>query len=108
MLLVDLGDGDVTSAQAQAGVSFPFVVEGVDAVEFDCAERVDEEAEHATGSDGGELQGVAELGGRQHAGFVDDHGGADGKVVTVIGWAVEAVLDEQLVERVGDQPGLVG
>jgi hypothetical protein len=33
--------------------------------------------------------------------IVHHDGGADGQVVAVLRWAVEAVLDEQLVEGVG-------
>ncbi len=97
----------------------------MDTVEFDRAECVDEQSEHAAAADGGELQRVAdqrdppafqvgqigefgEFGGRHHAGLVDDHRGADREVVAVVGWTVETVFDQQLVERVGHQPGLVG
>ena len=50
---------------------------------------------------------LGELLGREHPGFVDDHGGADGEVVAVVGRPVEGVLDEQLVDRVGGDAGLL-
>ena len=41
MGVVDLGDADVASPESQARLSFPFLVEAVDLVELDRAERVD-------------------------------------------------------------------
>ena len=124
-LVVDLADLDVTAPQSEAGVAFPVVVEAVDAVELDGAERVDEQSEHAAAADGGELQRVAderdppalhvgevgqfgELGGGHHPGLVDDDGRPDRQVVAPFGWPVEPVLDEELVERVGLHAGLGG
>ena len=123
VLVVDVGDVEVTVAQAQAGVAFPRVVEAVDPVQLDGIEGVDQQPEHAAPADGGELQRVPDQhdppaanvgqvgqlgqpGGGDHPGFVDDDGGADGEVVAVIGWPVEAVFDEQLVDRVGGDTGL--
>ena len=115
---------DVASAELEAGVSFPLVFEAVDGVELDRAERVDQETEHAASADGGELERVAdegeapalqvgevgqlgELVGRHHAGFVDDHRRPTGRSYGDRA-AAEAVLDEQLVERVGRHAGLAG
>ena len=56
-----------------------------------------------------EVGQVGQLGqavGGDHAGFVDDDGGADGEVVAVLGWPGEAVFDQQLVEGVGGDTGL--
>ncbi len=88
--LIDLRNRDVTTSQTKAGLSFPFLVEPVGMVEFDCAEGVDEQTEHATASDSGELQWVAdqreppalqvregsqlgELGRCHHRSLVHDH-----------------------------------
>ena len=54
----------------------------------------------------GQVGELRQPGCRDHAGFVDDDGGAHREVVAVIGWPVEAMFDEELVDRVGRQPGL--
>ena len=41
-----------------------------------------------------------------HAGFVDDDGGAGREVVAVLGWPVEGVFGEELVDGVGVDTGL--
>ncbi len=124
LVVVDLGNLDLATTEAEAGVAFPVVVEAVDSVEFDGVVRVDEQFEHAASADGGELERVAdeddaplllvgkrcefgELRCRHHPGLVDDDGRPGGQVVLVIRWPVEAMLDEQLVERVGGDAGLV-
>ena len=124
VVVVQLGDVGVAATESEAGVAFPVVVEAVDSVEFDGVVGVDEEAEHAASADGGELHRIAdeddspllavgercefgELRRGGHSRFVDDEGRAGGQVVAVVGWTVAAVLDEQLVERVGDDAGLV-
>ena len=125
VVLVDVGDVDVAVAEPEAGVAFPGLVEAVDPVQLDGVEGVDQQPEHAAPPDGGELQRVTDQrdppavdvgqvgqlrqpGGGDHAGFVDDDRGTDGEVVAVIGWPVEAMFDQELVQGVGRQPGLGG
>jgi hypothetical protein len=40
--LIDLGHRDIATAQAEAGLSFPFLVEPMGMIEFDRAEGVDQ------------------------------------------------------------------
>src|SRR5690606_12837572 len=103
--------------KAEARGALPVGSEAVDPVELDGAERVDQVAEHAASADGGALPRVADEGkppvallsklehlgetrGRHHRSLVEDDRRAGGQVVAVVRWSVEAVLDEQLVERV--------
>jgi len=60
VLFVQVGNGDVTAPEPQTGVSFPLVIEPVNAFELDRAKRVDEKPEHAASSDSGELQRVTD------------------------------------------------
>lgn len=117
-LLVLLDHGHVPAAEPQACLRLPRVGEPVDPPELDGVEGVDEVPDHAGAAHGGELQRVADeheppgaplgqleqLGeplGRDHRGFVDENRGARWQVVGVVRRSVEAVLDEELVDRVG-------
>ena len=60
----------------------------------------------APAADVGQLGQLSQPGGGDHAGFVDDDRGTHRKVVAVVGRPVEAMFDQQLVQRVGYQPGL--
>ncbi len=124
VVVVELCDVGVATAESEAGVAFPVVVEAVDPVEFDGVVGVDEEAEHATSTDGGELHRVAdeddspalsigqlcefgELLGGGHAGFVDDERRSRRQVVAMVRRPLGGVFDEELVERVGHDAGLL-
>ena len=121
--VVEVEDVDVAAAESEAGVAFPCIDEAVDAVELDRAERVDGEAEHAASADGRELLWITdehdtpgalvgegcefgELGGGDHAGFVDDHRRSCGQVEAMVGPSRQVVLDQQLVDGVGLDSGL--
>ena len=95
----------------------------MDAVELDCSERVDGEAEHAASADGRELLWISdehdtpgplvgegceyrELGGGDHACFVDDHRRSRRKVEAMVGPSRQVVLDQQLVDGVRLDAGL--
>ena len=97
----------------------------MDAFEFDRAEGVDEKPEHASSSDSGKLQWVAdqrdspsplvcepsersEFRGGQHPGLVDDHCYARWQVEPCAGSSAEVVLDQEFVECVRRDPGLLG
>ena len=100
VLMVNWWRFRAASAEPKRCGSLPLVGEAVDLVEFDRAAGVDEVLEHAASADGGELHRVAdhhdsprsvvgeggelvELVGRDHSGFVDDHGRAALQVVGV-------------------------
>ncbi len=117
-LLVLLDDRVIAAAEPEARLRLPWLGEAMDPTELDGVEGVDEVTEHAGATHGGELQGVADeheppgallgqleqLGealGRHHRRLVHDDGGAGGEVIEVVGWPVEAMLHEQLVDGVG-------
>ena len=121
--VVHVGDGGVAAAEPERGLAFPVVEEAVDLVEFDGAVRIDEVVEHAYPPHGSELHRVADQGDApasvvgelgkglksvsgEHGGFVDNDGSAGREVVSVVGWPIEGVFGEELVDDVGGNPRL--
>jgi hypothetical protein len=101
------------------------VGEALHPVQLDGSAALDQMREHPAPPDGRELQGVtdeghspppalgqmsqfSQAGGGHHGRLVDDDGGPHRQVEAVVGWALEAVLDQELVESVGIDTGAHG
>ncbi len=114
----------VSPTQLQACLPLPTVDEAVDTVELDRPVAVDEVAKHSRAPHRRELHRVADEGQspapaigevgelcqarcRNHGRLVHHHRGPCGKVVAVVRRTLQAVLDEEPVEGVRGQPGVI-